>query len=141
GLRQAGCGIHADALEKAAALQVLVQLGDQFAVIGGARSEGQHAAQQLILERVLAAEADVAETVALAALEDQLDVGMPGGRVHQDALRFEASGEVAETRGLAFDAALHRLVLAMVEASPRSEEHTSELQSRENLVCRLLLGK
>src|SRR5690606_41888139 len=25
--------------------------------------------------------------------------------------------------------------------SPRSEEHTSELQSRENLVCRLLLEK
>src|SRR5690606_38095864 len=24
---------------------------------------------------------------------------------------------------------------------PRSEEHTSELQSRENVVCRLLLGK
>src|SRR5690606_41700960 len=27
------------------------------------------------------------------------------------------------------------------ERSPRSEEHTSELQSRENLVCRLLLEK
>src|SRR5690606_40441399 len=27
------------------------------------------------------------------------------------------------------------------EASVRSEEHTSELQSRENLVCRLPLGK
>src|SRR5690606_40865350 len=27
------------------------------------------------------------------------------------------------------------------EASVRSEEHTSELQSRENLVCRLLLEK
>src|SRR5690606_41369111 len=26
-------------------------------------------------------------------------------------------------------------------AMPRSEEHTSELQSRENLVCRLLLEK
>src|SRR5690606_41834958 len=26
-----------------------------------------------------------------------------------------------------------------VPTSPRSEEHTSELQSRENLVCRLLL--
>src|SRR5690606_40850948 len=26
-------------------------------------------------------------------------------------------------------------------ADPRSEEHTSELQSRENLVCRLLLEK
>src|SRR5690606_41331393 len=28
---------------------------------------------------------------------------------------------------------------AVVEAELRSEEHTSELQSRENLVCRLLL--
>src|SRR5690606_41613735 len=27
------------------------------------------------------------------------------------------------------------------EDAPRSEEHTSELQSRENLVCRLLLEK
>src|SRR5690606_40855346 len=27
------------------------------------------------------------------------------------------------------------------EREPRSEEHTSELQSRENLVCRLLLEK
>src|SRR5436309_11219332 len=27
------------------------------------------------------------------------------------------------------------------EIEPRSEEHTSELQSRENLVCRLLLEK
>src|SRR5690606_30523681 len=27
------------------------------------------------------------------------------------------------------------------EPNPRSEEHTSELQSRENLVCRLLLEK
>src|SRR5690606_22031424 len=28
-----------------------------------------------------------------------------------------------------------------VRVGPRSEEHTSELQSRENLVCRLLLEK
>src|SRR5579883_3616701 len=28
-----------------------------------------------------------------------------------------------------------------VNTRPRSEEHTSELQSRENLVCRLLLEK
>src|SRR5436309_8947079 len=34
--------------------------------------------------------------------------------------------------------AMRRLVHA---ASTRSEEHTSELQSRENLVCRLLLEK
>src|SRR5690606_39614373 len=29
----------------------------------------------------------------------------------------------------------------LLGAPPRSEEHTSELQSRENLVCRLLLEK
>src|SRR5690606_3479672 len=29
----------------------------------------------------------------------------------------------------------------VLRATPRSEEHTSELQSRENLVCRLLLDK
>src|SRR5436309_8740220 len=32
-------------------------------------------------------------------------------------------------------------VQALVVLSVRSEEHTSELQSRENLVCRLLLEK
>src|SRR5690606_41958044 len=30
---------------------------------------------------------------------------------------------------------------AITRRDPRSEEHTSELQSRENLVCRLLLEK
>src|SRR5690606_41269388 len=33
------------------------------------------------------------------------------------------------------------LVTALILKGPRSEEHTSELQSRENLVCRLLLEK
>src|SRR5690606_40221403 len=31
--------------------------------------------------------------------------------------------------------------IGMENIDPRSEEHTSELQSRENLVCRLLLEK
>src|SRR5690606_41678595 len=34
-----------------------------------------------------------------------------------------------------------RLAAAGIETQSRSEEHTSELQSRENLVCRLLLEK
>src|SRR5690606_41596580 len=34
-----------------------------------------------------------------------------------------------------------RIGLASGRWLPRSEEHTSELQSRENLVCRLLLEK
>src|SRR5690606_29827907 len=29
----------------------------------------------------------------------------------------------------------------LIKVAERSEEHTSELQSRQNLVCRLLLGK
>src|SRR2546427_5289023 len=33
------------------------------------------------------------------------------------------------------------LTASMAAAKPRSEEHTSELQSQSNLVCRLLLEK
>src|SRR5690606_11284426 len=38
------------------------------------------------------------------------------------------------------DAAIN-VMRRILQASGRSEEHTSELQSRENLVCRLLLEK
>src|SRR2546430_7237656 len=34
-----------------------------------------------------------------------------------------------------------RVVLKVVQRGQRSEEHTSELQSQSNLVCRLLLEK
>src|SRR5690606_41931729 len=37
--------------------------------------------------------------------------------------------------------AAFRARMLVWKAMPRSEEHTSELQSRENLVCRLLLEK
>src|SRR2546427_7954708 len=35
----------------------------------------------------------------------------------------------------------YTIVAAATAARPRSEEHTSELQSQSNLVCRLLLEK
>src|SRR3712207_8447900 len=38
-------------------------------------------------------------------------------------------------------AAAGQLLLRDAHADPRSEEHTSELQSRQYLVCRLLLEK
>src|SRR5690606_41414576 len=38
-------------------------------------------------------------------------------------------------------ATIHQLLDDLVAQPLRSEEHTSELQSRENLVCRLLLEK
>src|SRR2546430_9660156 len=47
-------------------------------------------------------------------------------------------GEPARERTVANHA--HDLVLVALQV-PRSEEHTSELQSQSNLVCRLLLEK
>src|SRR5690606_20178383 len=52
--------------------------------------------------------------------------------------------QVAEAEGIPLEeGALHLLVRMSQGAlrDGRSEEHTSELQSRENLVCRLLLEK
>src|SRR5690606_17558356 len=48
-------------------------------------------------------------------------------------------GDVMRWGGGAFHAKL--LLVAILAGLIRSEEHTSELQSRENLVCRLLLEK
>src|SRR5690606_40039278 len=44
-------------------------------------------------------------------------------------------------RALKSSAFFHRSPLSLAGAPSRSEEHTSELQSREKLVCRLLLEK
>src|SRR5690606_41027709 len=43
--------------------------------------------------------------------------------------------------GLAFTLSVEEGVLSSTRDEVRSEEHTSELQSREKLVCRLLLEK
>src|SRR3712207_9409154 len=50
-----------------------------------------------------------------------------------------AAGSRAMLRGL--PAMVYSLVGGGSEQTPRSEEHTSELQSRQYLVCRLLLEK
>src|SRR3712207_8593140 len=42
---------------------------------------------------------------------------------------------------LRLDVRWHRYLQAPLPGPPRSEEHTSELQSRQYLVCRLLLEK
>src|SRR2546422_6098587 len=61
------------------------------------------------------------------------DRGVPGGREHA-----AGDGRRAAVGGGYFFAS--RLSAAMTAPS-RSEEHTSELQSRLHLVCRLLLEK
>src|SRR3712207_9414296 len=53
-----------------------------------------------------------------------------------------AGAEPGEADGLRVRGAEHRVELGAVRpAVLRSEEHTSELQSRQYLVCRLLLEK
>src|SRR2546430_9839032 len=53
-------------------------------------------------------------------------------------------GEVAELargKGLVRVVPPHQPTVLSGHSQPRSEEHTSELQSQSNLVCRLLLEK
>src|SRR2546426_3559933 len=52
-----------------------------------------------------------------------------------------ADDDLAEPHARAADAAAHRAGDSVDLADARSEEHTSELQSPCNLVCRLLLEK
>src|SRR2546427_8652567 len=49
--------------------------------------------------------------------------------------------EVALVSGVAVDGEGHTYAGMGVDFADRSEEHTSELQSQSNLVCRLLLEK
>src|SRR3712207_7154984 len=55
--------------------------------------------------------------------------------------RSEATGEDDGDRGLRAHGFLPRCAARVVGRVLRSEEHTSELQSRQYLVCRLLLEK
>src|SRR5690606_39432130 len=66
-------------------------------------------------------------------------IAQPGDRVDQVAL-FEIV-EVFGQGAIRLRQALQRTAETVGGVNPRhrSEEHTSELQSRENLVCRLLL--
>src|SRR2546430_15958786 len=55
----------------------------------------------------------------------RLHLGRPGSTVHRPRLNEHGGPDV----------------VALVHVGQRSEEHTSELQSQSNLVCRLLLEK
>src|SRR3989449_5509616 len=61
----------------------------------------------------------------------------------RDRGRFGVHSTAGEAGAVAARAGVRRLILAHIEADyhDRSEEHTSELQSRLHLVCRLLLEK
>src|SRR5690606_42039818 len=103
----------------------------------------------LSLRRVCSSSPDTA-TPALytLSLHDALPIWMKAERVVIDTnVLIAALISPAGTSRRAFDAVLDREIDVLLseavfdELVSRSEEHTSELQSRENLVCRLLLEK
>src|SRR3712207_8764286 len=60
----------------------------------------------------------------------------------EEALRWaQATFESASEMGYLYRVATARVVRGWARVQLRSEEHTSELQSRQYLVCRLLLEK
>src|SRR2546430_13191546 len=76
-----------------------------------------------------------------AALEAIAGLQRPDarGRAGEDEIARPELVEPRECRDDVRDVPHHRGTLAALRA--RSEEHTSELQSQSNLVCRLLLAK
>src|SRR3712207_8645652 len=60
---------------------------------------------------------------------------------HLDASFDESSRDLVLMRGIPFVSVCEHHLLPMIGRATRSEEHTSELQSRQYLVCRLLLEK
>src|SRR5436309_11404439 len=76
-------------------------------------------------------DAEVLEGTLTAACEHDLDL-----------LKVSATDLAKQLRDLTFfDGQGSKVAEKKVRSRSRSEEHTSELQSRENLVCRLLLEK
>src|SRR5690606_40428691 len=84
---------------------------------------------------------------ASAPLSERSHVPEPSSHVHAGRplpIRSEivaASSPAAAALAPATSAAYSNCAGGGDVREPRSEEHTSELQSRENLVCRLLLEK
>src|SRR5690606_40840078 len=76
---------------------------------------------------------------------EALSVLTPGGHPHPRPRVRPLSAKDFHIQGYAHDEQARRLPeydwAALWGYGKRSEEHTSELQSRENLVCRLLLEK
>src|SRR5690606_41829782 len=67
---------------------------------------------------------------------DSIDDGLDNSKILIIQKAAEDSTIMNRTNFMESNYAIHEIT-----AAQRSEEHTSELQSRENLVCRLLLEK
>src|SRR5436309_6882624 len=74
-------------------------------------------------------------------LRDNPEFATGVGRHEYDDRWTDWSKAGRDRRRRFFEQRLSQLAAAEDGVTKRSEEHTSELQSRENLVCRLLLEK
>src|SRR5690606_14291822 len=74
-------------------------------------------------------------------LNKALDITVPAWLQEGGTYVIPGHGRIADEADLVSYRDLALIVRDRVRASVRSEEHTSELQSRENLVCRHLLEK
>src|SRR5438046_4948777 len=81
--------------------------------------------------------------VSVAAAQSSRPVD-PGEMKHAERLQIEAKGIDADAAKAMSPEGQQRItdtIAKQFKVDPRSEEHTSELQSLTNLVCRLLLEK
>src|SRR5256885_11998742 len=103
-----------------------------FLHVTGRRADGYHELQTLF--QLI----DLCDTVAISVREDgqiERPVGPPEVAAEAD-LTVRAARALQRATGTRLGASLE----VRKRIPPRSEEHTSELQSPCNLVCRLLLG-
>src|ERR1035437_7292267 len=87
---------------------------------------------------VLQLATQVANALENARLMERLEIGL-GQERHLTAQLETLMGLTLLPQGDVSEAAVAQLLLERIISALRSEEHTSELQSRQYLVCRLLL--
>src|SRR3712207_8317261 len=80
-------------------------------------------------------------TTLFRSPEDRRGMGMPDPEELRADQRGHLLGERSHAKRLAIDADSRQIVEEVAPGLVRSEEHKSELQSRQYLVCRLLLEK
>src|SRR5215475_6358336 len=90
------------------------------------------AAEVIVVQGDVSRDADCKKIAAAAA---------PWGRIDALVNNAGTTKHVAHDKLDDLTADDFQRIYAVNTIGPRSEEHTSELQSRENLVCRLLLEK
>src|SRR5690606_39929240 len=99
---------------------------------------------QVMLDQELLRIAEETYNAQVAVLDQLKEQVRLGARAESDLYTQEAQVSNLRVTALRAKVTLENdkaLLAQTLQLDPRSEEHTSELQSRENIVCRLLLGK